>query len=190
MIKDELRKIYLEKRSSLSQHDYARYNNQLCENFFSSVDLSFVRILHSFLPIEKNKEPDTRLIINRIQAGYPKINIAVPRVNEKTEELENFFFEGPGHLIVNKWGIPEPKIGTKAPLKNIDMVLVPLLIFDKQGHRVGYGKGYYDKFLSGCRSDCKRIGISLFDPVEKIGDINELDVRLHACITPSKIYHF
>jgi len=190
MIKEELRKIYLEKRSSLSQNDYATYNNQLCENFFSSVDLSSVRILHCFLPIEKNKEPDTRLIINRIQAGYPKIYIAVPRVNEKMEELESFFFEGHEHLIVNKWGIPEPKKGTIAPLKNIDMVLVPLLTFDKKGHRVGYGKGYYDKFLSGCRSDCRRVGISLFDPVEKIGDINELDVRLHACVTPSKIYHF
>ena len=124
MIKEELRKIYLEKRSSLSQHDYTRYNNQLCENFFSSVDLLSVRTLHGFLPIEKNKEPDTRLIINRIQAGYPKINIAVPRINEKMEDLENFLFEGPEHLIVNKWGIPEPKKGTNVPHKNIDMVLV------------------------------------------------------------------
>lgn len=190
MTKEELRKIYLEKRSSLSMRDYTQHNNQLCDIFFSSIDLSSVNVLHTFLPIEKSKEPDTHLIINRIRSTYPKIAIAVPRVNEKTEELENFLLEGPEQLIVNKWGIPEPTGGTLVPSEHIDMVLVPLLIFDKQGDRVGYGKGYYDKFLPECRTDCKRIGISLSEPVDKIDDINELDIRLQYCLTPSRVYHF
>lgn len=190
MTKEELRKIYLEKRLSLSIHDYTLYNSQLCENFLSSIDLSSVNVLHTFLAIEKSKEPDTHLIINRIRSTYPKIAIAVPRVNEKTERLENFLLEDPAQLIVNKWGIPEPTGGTWVPSKNIDLVLVPLLIFDKQGDRVGYGKGYYDKFLPECRSDCKRIGVSLFEPVDKIGDINDLDIRLQYCLTPSRVYQF
>jgi len=190
MTKEELRKIYLEKRSSLSRHDYTLYNSQLCENYFSSIDLSSISVLHTFLPIGKSKEPDTRLIIDRIQSVYPKIAIVVPRVNEKTKELENFLLEDLHQLTVNKWGIPEPTRGTAVDSEKIDMVLVPLLIFDKQGHRVGYGKGYYDKFLPECRSDCKRIGVSLFEPVDKIDDANELDIRLQYCITPSRVYDF
>ncbi len=190
MTKEELRKIYLEKRLSLSMNDSTRYNSQLCENFLSSIDLSSVNVLHTFLAIEKNKEPDTHLIINRIRSTYPKIAIVVPRVNEKTERLENFLLEDPAQLIVNKWGIPEPTSGTVVASEKIDLVLVPLLVFDKQGHRVGYGKGYYDKFLPECRSDCKRIGVSMFEPVDKIDDVNELDIRLQYCLTPSRVYHF
>ena len=63
-------------------------------------------------------------------------------------------------------------------LKSIDMVLVPGLCFDGDGHRVGYGKGFYDRFLKTCRPDCIKIGLSYFEPVESIDDVHEGDVRL------------
>lgn len=190
MTKQELRKIYLEKRLSLSSQDYANHNRLLVETFISKVDLLSTKVLHTFLPIEKSKEPDTWLIINRVQSAHPHIRISIPRISDETGELESIFFDGPEQLVKNKWGIPEPHQGRKTRMYEIDMVLVPLLIFDKRGHRVGYGKGYYDKFLSGCRADCKRVGISLFEPVEKIDDINDLDVTLQYCVTPSTLYHF
>jgi 5-formyltetrahydrofolate cyclo-ligase len=69
-------------------------------------------------------------------------------------------------------------------------VLIPLLAFDRKGHRVGYGKGYYDRFLRTCRKDVVKIGFSYFDPVEKIEDASRYDVRLNYCITPNDIYRF
>ena len=53
---------------------------------------------------------------------------------------QNIFFEGAHQLEKTKWGMVEPKQGTKAEAKDIDMVIVPLLAIDKQGHRIGYGK--------------------------------------------------
>ena len=190
MTKQELRKVYLEKRLSLSSQDYANLNGLIGENFFSSVELSSTKVLHTFLPIERNKEPDTWLIINRVLAVYPHIRISIPRINDDTGEIESMLFDGPEQLVKNKWGIPQPHQGRKTRIDEIDMVLVPLLIFDKQGHRVGYGKGYYDKFLSACRTDCKRIGISLFEPVERIDDVDDLDVAIQYCVTPSTLYQF
>jgi len=190
MTKEELRKIYLQKRLSLSEAEYTKLNFQLYQNFFTGVDLSFIKILHTFLPLEKNKEPDTWLIIDRIRREFPHIRISIPRVNDQLEELENIFFEGLHQLQNNKWGIPEPKQGTPTDPERIDMVLVPMLIFDKHGHRVGYGKGYYDKFLSLCRKDCKRVGISLFEPIETIEAVNDLDVPLQYCVTPSTLYSY
>ena len=70
------------------------------------------------------------------------------------------------------------------------MVLVPLLAFDKLGHRVGYGKGYYDRFLAKCPPNCLRIGLSLFDPVERIDDVVPTDIRLNSCLTPVHTYVF
>ena len=86
--------------------------------------------------------------------------------------------------------IPEPKQGIPTPTDKIALVIVPLLAFDKSGARVGYGKGFYDKFLKGCRPDCKKIGLSFFEPIEQISDTNEFDINLTHCITPNKLYQF
>jgi 5-formyltetrahydrofolate cyclo-ligase len=188
MTKEELRKAYQQKRSLLSDPEYLKLNTQLCQTFFECVDLSGAQILHTFLPIEKNREPDTRQIITQLGREFPKIRVSIPKVT--SGELESFFFDTSLQFKENNWGIPEPVNGILTDPKKIDMVLVPMLTFDKRGHRVGYGKGFYDKFLSATRKDCKRVGLCLFEPVEQIENINDLDVPLTQCITPGKSYTF
>jgi 5-formyltetrahydrofolate cyclo-ligase len=190
MTKAELRKYYLQKRASLSEAEYLQLNHQLTENFFASVELGFINILHTFIPIEKNREPNTWLIIDRIRREFPGVRLVVPRVNPQTGELENFFFEGLHQLKLNAWSILEPKQGIPAESTKIDMAFVPLLAFDLNGNRVGYGKGFYDKFLSQVNPACKMVGLSLFPAVEKIDDIMPFDVPLHSCITPQQSYRF
>jgi 5-formyltetrahydrofolate cyclo-ligase len=190
MNKAALRKIYIDVRKKLTPEQCAHFNLQLYHLFFLYADLSFVKVLHTYLPLEKNNEPDTWAIIDRVRREFPHIRISVPKVNPKTNELENFYFEGLHQIEVNTWGISEPKQGIPTPSEKIDMVLVPLLAFDQKGDRIGYGKGYYDRFFSQCRPDCKKVGLSFFDPVEVIADLNEQDVKLNACITPKQVYHF
>ncbi|HEX6892827.1 MAG TPA: 5-formyltetrahydrofolate cyclo-ligase [Chryseolinea sp.] len=190
MTKEELRKVYIQKRHSLSDTQYLELNSALCRVFFKSVDLSEVNILHCFLPIQKNKEPDTLMILDQIKERYPEVRLSLPRVNETTHLLESIFLETSTVLKNNSWGIPEPQEGKITDPLTIDMVLVPMLIFDRRGHRVGYGKGYYDKFLTTTRADCKRVGICLFDPVDPIDDIMGFDEPLNECITPSGPYKF
>ena len=72
----------------------------------------------------------------------------------------------------------------------INMIFVPLLSFDKNGYRVGYGKGFYDRYLSQCRGDCLKIGFSYFEPLDAIDDTNEFDVPLNLCVTPTTVYVF
>ena len=188
MTKSELRKIYLQKRLSLSEADCLNYSRLLCEQFFSNFDLSFIKIIHTYLPIEKNKEPDTWLIVDRIRREFPNVRISAPRV--RNNQIENFFFEELHELEKNTWGILQPKQGLPIPSEKIDLVIVPLLAFDKSGNRVGYGKGFYDRFLKECRVDCKKVGLSFFEPIEQIDDTNGFDINLTHCITPTKLYQF
>lgn len=190
MTKEELRKVYTQKRNSLSDYQYLDLNEELRRVFFKSIDLSGIKILHSFLPIEKNKEPDTRSILNQIRESHRDVRVSLPRVNDSTHLLESVFFESSTVLKINSWGIPEPENGELIDPQMIDIVLVPMLIFDRSGHRVGYGKGFYDKFLATTRPDCQRVGICLFDPVDRIDDIMGFDEPMDQCITPAGSYTF
>jgi 5-formyltetrahydrofolate cyclo-ligase len=95
-------------------------------------------------------------------------------------------------LQVNRWEIPEPISDGQLPIDvaQIDLVLVPLLAFDVQGHRVGYGGGYYDRFLADCRSDCRKVGLSLFESVTRIDNPDATDIPLNSCITPTQLTVF
>jgi 5-formyltetrahydrofolate cyclo-ligase len=190
MTKQELRKIYLQKRMVLSSDAYHEACEKLIRQFFSHVNVGSCKIIHFFLPIVQKKEPDTWAIIKRIKSEFPSIQISLPKINAETNQLENFYFESPDMLTNNALGIPEPVTGTPTTASAIDLVLVPLLCFDELGNRVGYGKGFYDRFLSQCRPDCQKIGLSFFDPVKKIDDVNAFDVRLNLCLTPEKAYFF
>ena len=189
MTKAELRKTYTEKRKTLHEAEYLLLNRQLCENFFMHIDLSFVKVLHCFIPITEKREVDTWLIIDRIRREFPHIRLSIPRISESTNSLENFYYEGLHQLKKNRWGILEPHQGVPTPVEKIDIILVPLLAFDSRGHRVGYGRGYYDRLLSLGRKDLQKIGLSLFEPVHSIPH-EPTDIALTHCITPTGYYQF
>jgi len=188
MIKAELRKIYLEKRKTLAPGEVKEKSLQIAEMFFQEFDLGKINFLHSFLPIEKFNELDTKLIFHRVWFEYAHIETLVPRIDFKTNEIENLKFTPVTELVQNAWMIHEPAHNELVESERIDAVLVPLLCFDRKGFRVGYGKGFYDKFLKNCRADCLKIGLSYFAPIEEIEDTNEFDVKLDFCITPEKIF--
>jgi 5-formyltetrahydrofolate cyclo-ligase len=188
MTKEEARKTFLQQRLALSEGAYQQLNFQLYNQFFTQIDLSFIKCIHIFLPIENKREPDTWPIIDRIRREFPHVRISIPKV--VGDQLENIYFEGLHQLKKNKWGILEPDLGVPTPTNKIEMVVVPLLAFDKSGNRVGYGKGFYDQFLAECRIRCQRVGISLFGPVDAIDGIDENDITLTRCLTPDHCYSF
>ena len=104
--------------------------------------------------------------------------------------MQHLHFEDEVELVHNAFGIAEPASGAIIEPDEIDLALVPLLAFDERGYRAGYGKGYYDKFLSQCRADLVKIGISFFEPVDTIDDINQFDIFLNYCVTPQRVYEF
>jgi 5-formyltetrahydrofolate cyclo-ligase len=187
MFKADLRKIYLAKQKKLSAFERKQKSEQIIERFFSGFDLSKIDSLHCFLPIERTNEIDTKLIFQNVWREFPHIETLVPRIDFQTNEIENLKFTSETKLVKNAWQILEPSHDEMVETEKIDLVLVPLLCFDRKGFRVGYGKGFYDKFLKNCRADCLKIGLSYFEPVAEITDAQEFDVRLDFCITPEKI---
>ena len=187
MNKDQLRKLYIQKRKALSDVEFKQLNKAVVDNFFKGVDLSNIKVLHTFLPIEKNREVNTWLIINKIKSDFPNIKVSVPRINNQSAMIESFYYEKAEQLELNMWDIPEPKQGMPTDINDVDMVLVPLLAFDRQGNRVGYGRGFYDKFLATCPERASKVGLSLFDPVKEIEGMSNYDVPLDMAVTAEKV---
>ncbi|WP_426790271.1 5-formyltetrahydrofolate cyclo-ligase [Sphingobacterium sp. WOUb80] len=187
--KKELRLEYKTKRCQLPLESENSLNERLLFQF-TTLDLSKVGFLHLFIPIEKYHEPNTYPIINYVQQHFPQITIVISRSNFEDCSMQHYILDQHTIFETNKWGISEPISGVQVDSSAIDMIIVPLLIFDLLGYRVGYGKGFYDRFFSGCKADVQRVGLSFFDPIDIISDKNEYDVQLTQAITPNRIYHF
>lgn len=190
MTKAELRKSFLSRQKTFSIEEREVKSFAIAELFFKTFDLSKINFLHCFLPIEKFNEIDTRPIFERIWRDFPKVQTLVPRVDFQRGEIENLKFSIETETAKNAWNIDEPTHDEFVETEKIDAVLVPLLCFDRKGFRVGYGKGFYDKFLKSTRKDCLKIGLNYFSPVEEISDKNKFDIALDYCITPDKIWKF
>ena len=143
---------------------------------------------HLFLTIEEQKEINTEYIL-QILAGKDK-EIVISKCEFTTLGMTHFLLTDNTKIKKNSYNVPEPVDGLEVPDAKIDVVFVPLLAYDKQGNRVGYGKGFYDNFLSKCNPETIKIGLSFFPPEEKIDDVSESDVKLDFCVTPEEIYRF
>ena len=190
MSKQDLRKKYLQKRKALTETEVEDFSRKIHDWFFRSIPVHTYAIIHTFLPIKRNNEIDTYLIINTLQKDFTT-DIVIPRSYEDGT-MSHSLLTKDTVFEENKWEISEPSPvgGLQSSVFNIDLVLIPLLCFDKKGYRVGYGKGYYDRFLAECRPDVMKIGLSIFEPIDKIIDVTEFDIKMNYCITPNKIWSF
>ena len=164
MFKKELRKFYKSKRSSLTNNEIEALSLSLA-NMVLKLDIWECSNYHIFFPIEKNSEIDTKLIIQVIQ-GKDK-NVILPKLNLENKSFLNFLLTDATLLKENGLGISEPQSGIQINENQIEVVFVPLLCFDKSGHRVGYGGGYYDRFLKKCSENTIKIGVSFLIQLKK-----------------------
>lgn len=190
MQKSNLRKDFLTRRKQLSSEQIEAYSQEIATAFFHFFDISSLRSIHIFLPISAQNEINTRLIVHKLFQTYPSVQVVVPRSNFDTCTMQSFLLTSSTALQENRWGIPEPVKAISFPDQQIDMVLLPLLCIDHQGYRVGYGKGFYDRFLQQCKPDVLKVGLALFNPVEKIQDLHSQDVPLDYCIIRQKVMKF
>ena len=186
MLKKILRSAYLTKRNSLTiarvSSDSISIANKLLELPIWDFDY-----YHLFLSITSKKEIDTSSILSVLQ-GKDK-HVIVPKVVD-SEHLDHFLLTDSTKFTLSSWGVPEPLEGIPISPQKLDVVFVPLLAFDRDGNRVGYGKGYYDRFLSECRKNVIKVGVSFFKAENKIMDVNKTDIKLNYCVTPDHIYSF
>ncbi|GEC78399.1 5-formyltetrahydrofolate cyclo-ligase [Flavobacterium aquatile] len=187
MYKKELRQKYKALRRELTLEEIENNSLAIANNLLPLAIWDRL-YFHLFLTIEEQKEIDTEFIL-QVLAGKDK-EIVVAKTDFNSIKMTHYLLTDNTKFKKNEYNIPEPVDGIEVPVSKIDVVFVPLLAFDTKGNRVGYGKGFYDKFLSQCQPETIKIGLSFFEAEEEIVDVYQDDIRLDYCITPNKIYNF
>ncbi len=187
MTKAELRKKYKKLRRELSFEQIDAFSIEIA-NRLLELPIWEYSFYHLFLSITEHKEVNTDYLLN-ILSGKDK-HIVISRCNFKDISMVHFLLTDNTTIKKSDWGIPEPIDGIEIGDKKIDVIFVPLLTFDKQGNRVGYGKGYYDRFLNACKPETIKIGLSFFEAEKELIQVNEHDVTLDYCVTPNQVYQF
>jgi 5-formyltetrahydrofolate cyclo-ligase len=187
MLKKELRQKYKGKRQELSDAEINDLSLAIA-NKVLTLPIWEKTYFHIFLPISEHNEVNTEFILHLL-SGKDK-EIIISKSDFETREMTHFLLTDNTKIKKNEYNIPEPVDGLDVPASKIDVVFVPLLAFDKTGHRAGYGKGFYDKFLMECNPGTIKIGLSFFEPEELIEDVFENDVKLDYCVTPDEVYLF
>ncbi|PKP26102.1 MAG: 5-formyltetrahydrofolate cyclo-ligase [Bacteroidetes bacterium HGW-Bacteroidetes-2] len=143
---------------------------------------------HIFLSIKEKNEVNTEYLLH-ILNGKDK-NCVLSKSNFKDLTMKHYLLTDNTIIKKNSCNIPEPVDGIVVPTEKIQVVFIPLLAFDVVGNRLGYGKGFYDRFLLECKKEVVKIGVSLFEAEENLMPHDPFDIRMDFCITPEKIYRF
>ena len=180
-----LRSHYKKKRLSLTKQEVDHLSQRVCKQL-DKLSIWRLKHYHIFISISKYNELDTSSIINKLKSE--KKIIIVPKISNN--ELVHIAINDQTEFSINEYGIKEPNNGNHFIIENLDLIFIPLLAYDLEGHRVGYGMGYYDSFLKLTNKSSLKIGLSFFDPINKIQDIDDNDVKLDYCITPTQVHKF
>jgi 5-formyltetrahydrofolate cyclo-ligase len=187
MFKKEIRIKYKEFRKSLSENQLEELSLEIA-NKVLLLSIWSKTYFHVFLPIEEQKEVNTEYLLHLL-SGKDK-EICVSKSDFESLKMTHFLLTDNTKMKKNDYHIPEPVDGIEVPSNKIEVAFIPLLAYDQKGNRVGYGKGFYDKFLAECNPNTIKIGLSFFEPEELISDVNSSDIQLNYCVTPNKIYEF
>ena len=180
MTKKELRKIFRDKRNSLSMSERAKMDDLMLIQF-QALKLPVIYSLLSYWPIERNNEPNMHLFTDYMAFRNPELIIAYPKTDLVANNMHAISTNESSRFAINDFGIYEPEKGEEIAAGYFDMIFVPLLAIDKKGYRVGYGKGYYDRFLS--KNKIKTIGLCYKEcMIEKI-DNDKYDYKIDEVIT-------
>lgn len=160
-MKNQLKESILQKRNSMPQEEILEKSNKIKNKLFTLKHYKNSKTIMFFVSFDS--EVNTH---EMVKESLKNKAVVVPKVWH--HEIEPSIIIDFDNLVPGKFGILEPIETMRIAYKNIDLILVPGIVFDMEGHRIGYGFGYYDKFLAKVPKALK-IGLAFdFQVVDKI----------------------
>ena len=153
--KEALRRRLRSQRKSISEANFATWSATIVDLLQKQEEYRQANTIHCYVSMNKRREVNTHPLIQKmLEAGK---TVVVPQTQFKDHSLRHFKIPSFDDLTKNKWGVLEPEGGENVAIKELDLVVVPLVAGDRERNRIGYGGGFYDRFLS--QVACPKIGL-------------------------------
>lgn len=183
MEKEELRQKLLERRNAIAGPVYKKASATIVKKLQSLEEFRQSKTIHCYVSMNDRREVNTHRLIQRMLQGNKTVVVPVTQFADKS--LKHVALTSFGHLKPNKWGVLEPEIGAQVSHEQVDLVVVPMVGADEQCNRIGYGAGFYDRFLSSI--EVIKIGLIFENNVEEYIPTEPFDVRMDKIITDERI---
>ena len=182
--KNKLRQQLLAQRSNISEGDFARWSEQITSKLKSQAAFNQAETVHCYVSMNERREVNTHPLIKQMLAGSKKVVVPITQIDSGT--LRHTPLHAFDNLKANDWGVLEPPYQHDISVDFLDLVIVPMVGGDREGNRIGYGEGFYDRFLS--EVECPKMGL-LFECclVDHI-PTESFDVPLDSIITENGVY--
>lgn len=181
--KAELREELLERRKQLSPEVYREGSARITEHLIHHSYFKQAESVHCYFSIRERKEVDTTAIRqNILQDGK---RLVVPVMKFSPPRLYHVEPDSIDNMEPNDWGVPEPIDGTEVSPAELDLVIVPMVGGDRKLNRIGYGKGFYDRFLQ--EVDCPVVGLCFGTCIIDEIPSEKFDVKMDKIVTESGI---
>ena len=184
--KSELRKSVLEKRDSLDISELQSKSQRIMENLFGMESFQKAESIMFFVSFRSEVMTDF-MIRETLKMGK---NVIAPRTETKAKDLQiSFIVDFNSDLTIGAYGILEPRQDSckRAKASDVDLVIVPGSVFAENGDRIGYGAGYYDRFLGKLKNGTKKIALAFDLQIIDSVPSNNKDVKLDYIVTETRV---
>lgn len=181
--KEKQRRRYLRIRRSIPADEYEQYSERIIGRLREWSPFKQAEKIHCYVSLNERGEVNTSDLIREMDKGAKQV--IVPVTDFDTGTLKHIELTGFEDLRPNRWGVPEPETGREVSPGELDLVIVPMVAGDLQRNRLGYGKGFYDRFLS--EVECPAAGLVFERCLADELPVEPFDVRLDVLITEERI---
>ena len=186
--KQALRARFRTTRLALSDAEYAAHSAAICARIAALPEIEAARTVHVYWPLVARREVDTRPLLRALVAEGKTVVLPVVAGFGGAPVLRHVRFEGADRMRPNRWGIPEPADTVEVAPEALDAVVVPAFGAGRNGHRIGYGRGFYDRWLAAQRPPPRAVGacfgVQVVDEVPR----GPFDVDLDAVDAEGAVY--
>lgn len=181
-MKQLLRKKFSDERLGLTDEVYHSFSNKICSSFLASDAYKSSSVIHCYISMNRRKEVNTLPLLQFMldDAKHIIVPIMLPDGKLKHVQINTL-----NDLAENSWGVLEPAKGLEVNSEIADCIIVPMLAGDINRNRLGYGKGYYDRFLQ--TTNATKIGFCFDFAILEALPVEKHDEKLTQIITEKRI---
>ncbi|MEQ8525465.1 5-formyltetrahydrofolate cyclo-ligase [Gracilimonas sp.] len=181
--KQELREKVLAERQKISARDWKEKSDQIISTLINHDSFKVAKTVHTYISMNQRREVCTDTLLEYLINSEKRVVVPVTNFSEGT--LSHSGITSLSDLKTNKWGVAEPAQISKVDMGELDLIIVPMAAADRARNRLGYGKGFYDRFLS--ETNAQKVGLVfesfLFDEIPT----EEFDEKLDMIISEEEV---